>query len=207
MRCQEAAELMLEAVPAELAGEGDSPLAAHLRGCGRCAGVGARLLEGARVLGEVLASDRRARLHVGGDELDGVEAEFAVVRAGARRGMRGVEEALAEFEVRLRGPGGHAGRVASGDPAGTEPVVDDGGVRRPDPRWRRAAAVAMPLAAAASFALLLAPWRGGTSEEPLPLPVLKLAERTPVADVVVPAGHDAVLFRTSNPKITVVWIY
>lgn len=197
MRCQEAAELILEAEPAELAGEGDSPLADHLRVCGRCARVGTRLLEGGRVLGDVV-----------GDVVGHREARSA----GAGRGMRGVEEALAEFEARLgaaglEGPGVNEDREGAGGAAGAEPVVGDGGVRRLHPGWRRVAAVAAPLAAAASLALLLAPWRGGSGEEPLPLPVMKLAERTPAADVVVPAGRDAVLFRTSNPKITVVWIY
>lgn len=172
MRCQEAGELLLEAEPAELGGLGDSPLAEHLRGCVRCAAVGVGLLEGERVLGEVLA---------GG---------WGAGAMGGREAMRGVEAALAEFESRVG-----------------EGVADDVGGRLLHRRWRRVAAVGVPLAAAASLALMLAPWRGGTGGEALPLPVMKLAERTPAADVVVPAGRDAVLFRTSNPKITVVWIY
>jgi hypothetical protein len=102
--------------------------------------------------------------------------------------MRGVEEVLAEFDARA-------------------------GVARPvQPRWRRVAAVAVPLAAAASLALVLGPWRDELRRwrdepVPLPLPVMKSAERTAAARVVVPAGRDAVLFRTSNPKVTVVWIY
>lgn len=183
MRCREAAEFLLEAEPAELAGVGDSALAAHLRGCARCAAVGARLLEGERVLGEVL------RVGVAG---------------GERRAMRGVEEALAEFEARVA--------------VVEEGMAGDGGGRRPPlhqphSRWRRAAMVAVPLAVAASLALMLAPWWGSVSQwrrdatVPLPVSALRLAEGASLTEVVVPAGHDAVLFRTSNPKITIVWIY
>jgi hypothetical protein len=189
MRCQEAAELLLEVEPAELAGEGDSRLAEHLRGCGRCAAVGARLLAGERVLGEALAGGGAWALGSAGT-LAEVVAGARGERPGGRREIRGVEEALSEFEARA-----------------AEPVIDDGGVRWLNPRSRLVAAVAVPLAAAASLVLILVPWWGGIRPEPLPLPVMRLAERTPPAGVVVPAGRDAVLFRTSNPKITVVWIY
>lgn len=45
MRHEEAMERMLEAEPAELAGEGATPLATHVRSCERCRALGRRLLE------------------------------------------------------------------------------------------------------------------------------------------------------------------
>ncbi len=69
-------------------------------------------------------------------------------------------------------------------------------------RWRRwAVAAALPAAAAGFAALLLT----GDAPPPAPLPVSHLAERTPALSV--PAGRNAAVFTTSNPRITVVWYY
>ena len=43
IECQEAYELLLEAEPAELRGEGDLPLARHLASCAECAALAAGL--------------------------------------------------------------------------------------------------------------------------------------------------------------------
>lgn len=45
MRCDAALERLLEADPAELAGQGDSELATHVRDCERCGAVAAKLLD------------------------------------------------------------------------------------------------------------------------------------------------------------------
>jgi len=48
--CDVARDLLLEAEPAELRGEGDGPLAAHLRGCPACRQHAACILSETRVL-------------------------------------------------------------------------------------------------------------------------------------------------------------
>lgn len=75
MECKSALELLLEAEPAELAGQGDSELAAHVRECERCGAVAARLLEGQEQLAGALAEL--------GPRTD-VEEALSIVRA--RRG-------------------------------------------------------------------------------------------------------------------------
>ncbi|MGD2215340.1 MAG: hypothetical protein PVJ64_01235 [Gemmatimonadales bacterium] len=53
--CKAALERLLEADPAELGGQGDSELAAHLKECERCTAVAARLLAGQQELAAELS--------------------------------------------------------------------------------------------------------------------------------------------------------
>ncbi|MHC4233505.1 MAG: hypothetical protein ACYSUQ_00165 [Planctomycetota bacterium] len=62
--CDAALERLLEANPAELAGRDDSELAVHVRECGRCQAVAARLLAGQEQLAGAL-SELRPRTDVG----------------------------------------------------------------------------------------------------------------------------------------------
>jgi hypothetical protein len=77
IECKTALARLLEADPAELSGQGDSELAAHLRGCERCTAVAARLLAGQAELegalgelgprigvGEALGAARRRRRRI-----------------------------------------------------------------------------------------------------------------------------------------------
>lgn len=76
IECKTAFELLLGAEPAELAGQGDSELAAHVRECKRCGAVAARLLAGEAELAGAL------------DELGprtDVEEALSFVRARRRR--------------------------------------------------------------------------------------------------------------------------
>ncbi|MBI4546125.1 MAG: hypothetical protein HY703_13075 [Gemmatimonadetes bacterium] len=61
MKCESALDQLLEAEPAELRGEGDSDLAAHVRACPRCRAVTERLLLEQDSLGQLLTSLRPAR--------------------------------------------------------------------------------------------------------------------------------------------------
>lgn len=72
------------------------------------------------------------------------------------------------------------------------------------PRWRRRLAAALPLAAAAALALILL---RDDAPPPAPLPVARLAEQIGAPTLTVPAGSNAAVFKTSNPKITVIWFY
>jgi hypothetical protein len=55
MTCSEARERMLDIDPIELEGKGNSELAAHVRGCSRCAAAAQVILDAERVLGRALA--------------------------------------------------------------------------------------------------------------------------------------------------------
>lgn len=55
--CSSFQEMLLEADPDVLRGEGDSPLAAHVRDCPRCARAATLFLRGADILGETLANN------------------------------------------------------------------------------------------------------------------------------------------------------
>ncbi|NIR45805.1 MAG: hypothetical protein GWN32_20930 [Gemmatimonadetes bacterium] len=63
MTCDTALERLLEADPAELAGQGDSELAAHVRDCARCGAVAAKLLDSQERLAAAL-NDMGPRLGV-----------------------------------------------------------------------------------------------------------------------------------------------
>jgi hypothetical protein len=54
INCDAAFERLLEADPAEIAGQGDSELAVHVRECARCQAVGAKLLGGQEQLAVAL---------------------------------------------------------------------------------------------------------------------------------------------------------
>jgi len=56
MTCEQAHQAMLGADPAELAGEGASPLAGHLASCAACARRARAILTGARALAAALAA-------------------------------------------------------------------------------------------------------------------------------------------------------
>lgn len=84
-----------------------------------------------------------------------------------------------------------------------------GKVRRAARRRRRrrlVSRVAVPLAAAAALTLLVVGDRGRRVEPKASLPVVARASRPEQAVRLAP-NTNAVVFETSNPKITVVWFY
>jgi hypothetical protein len=148
MDCAAARALMVEADLAEVRGEGDSPLAAHVRACAECQGHAAMILEGEA-------------------ELDAVLAELARPSEKAR-------------VVPLRPRRGWAGRIAP------------------------AASSFAALAAAVAGVMLARPHaapRGATAEQiarlMFPTPPVARAE----------AGRSVAVLKTSDPGVTVVWVY
>jgi len=179
VRCEEALELMLEADLEELAGRGGSALAAHAQSCARCAATAERLLAGERLLAAAL-DEIRPRAPV--DE--------AIAGLMAPQGrLTDLRKAAASHEA-IPGAGGAGARA---------PRLD-----RSRRLWRRGVAAALPLATAAALALLLI---RDDPAPPEPLPIARVRERTAGPVVTVPAGSNAAIFKTSNPKITVVWFY
>ena len=82
------------------------------------------------------------------------------------------------------------------------------GVRRAaaTPRRRWLTRVALPLAAAAALALLIV---GDRSTVPPPESTLQIADALPRPEqsVRLAPNTNAIVFKTSNPKITVLWFY
>jgi len=149
MDCAAARALLLEADPAELRGEGDSPLAEHLRACADCRARAETILAG--------------------------EAELdAALRAIARPAER-------SRVIPLRPRRGWGGRIAP------------------------AAATFAALAAAVAAVMLArpaaAPPRGATTEQIAQL----MFPAPPVARAA--AGRSVAVLKTSDPGVTVVWVY
>jgi anti-sigma factor RsiW len=149
MDCAAARALMLEADLAELRGEGDSPLAAHLRACADCRARAETIIEGEAELGAALA------------ELARPHAEARVIPLRPRRGW--------------------TGRIAP------------------------AAASFAALAAAVAGVMLArpgaAPPRGATADQIATL----MFPAPPVARA--QAGRSVAVLKTSDPGVTVVWVY
>lgn len=91
--CASFRDLMLEAEPAELRGEGEGPLARHVRGCATCARTASLLLEETARVDELLSE--APPLDVGAVlARAGVEARAAAGRAEATRNARPDEARL-----------------------------------------------------------------------------------------------------------------
>lgn len=143
MNCSDWQDVMLEAEPAELSGEGESALAKHLRSCAVCRAQADLLLRAMTELDQDLAAE------------------------------------AARDQVRRLG--------------------------RPE-RLRRAALVAVPLAAAAAIALLLlGPFRAGRGPGLVRIPPVPTVAAVPV--VTPPPGRNAAVIQTDNPDIVIVWLY
>jgi predicted anti-sigma-YlaC factor YlaD len=149
MTCAEAREALLEAEMSALRGEGDTPLALHLRGCRTC-----RRLSEAVLRGEGLLANELTR-------------------------------AVPPLDVeRILGPVPWRGRK-----------------RRP---WYHRP-LALPLVPLAAAAVLVAIFL--TREPSLPGPAYSPPAPFSGPDVVVPEGKTAAVMATSNPYITVIWLF
>ncbi len=148
MNCAAAHALLLQAEPAELAGQADTELGHHLRACARCR--------------------RRAQL---------ILDQYAALR-----------ESLDRQQPRL-------------DPA-------DERWRRPvaAPAHRRRWGAIVPLALAASLAVLLFGRRRELSTPPA-TGVPQIASANEALDVQGPPGRTIAVFRTDNPNIVVIWSF
>jgi len=190
-------ERLLEAEPDELAGRGEGGVAEHVRSCARCRAVAERLLDAEAALAAELAAPPR----VGVDEAIEKALRVAAGQAAApgKAGVGGGGPSTL--------PAHPGGRPASAPPPGwgNSGGTSGGGVGR----GRRALRSLVPLAAAAVVALLLV-------RHDVPRPAFEdaagsrsVAPAPPAAlpAVIAPEGRNAALFRTSDPRITVVWIY
>lgn len=197
--CDEALEMMLEAEPAELAGQGSSAVAIHLGECARCGAVAMRLLADTRALRETVAAapgDSRAFARGGRRVTRPVVVASALAAAAAlifvlpRKaevpGVPGVPVATARSTPDARSSATAAARASSVAPASR-------------------ALTESPAIAARRFAdpVAATPVRFVASQ-----PVTTAEVATPVAvSVTPPPGVRAAVLRTKDPGITVVWLY
>jgi len=210
MRCAEAFDAMLVADPSALRGEGESPLAVHVRGCSRCQYAATRIDRGTAALGAVLrdrqvAPSRRSNpaWAVGGaaSAIAAALLIFAVLRrpvteqavqplAAVPRisdSSGAVAEASGSREALLT----HSRRDVSQElPTLDTSVVDD------------AAPVDVGVADSAAPIEVDS---GAIVPDTASRPIEPAVEAT-VAVRTQPGQHAAV-FRTSDPKITLVWLY
>ncbi len=205
MTCHAMLARMLDAAPGELLGRGDTPLAAHVRGCARC-----------RVVAAQLAADTAALVDAVRDE-----------PTGARRmevGQRRPDHGWAIWAGALTAAMLLAMAVWMSAPGPTRPETSNQTPRRPS------AIVAGPPPAVAAPG----PSLGATAREPAvghltPTPTLaaeRFAAPQPVEPerlggagavarrgaraafaVHPPPGVRAAVLQTANPAITVVWLY
>ena len=221
MSCAQMLDLMLEADPAELAGQGGSVLAGHVRECGRCRAVTRQILADTRLLESALAVDVARRT---GSELLVPSSQFLVPSSNRTLlpwGLVALAAAAAAIAVLSgvdtvdrRSPPrvvrSAAVEAAKPTPPQTRGAPEDVMASRRTARTRtpvgRAArrAVAIPVAPVAfPVAVAIEPARFALSnaeDEPS-----VRAEGIASADA-APAKRVAVL-RTSDPTITVYWLY
>jgi hypothetical protein len=200
MSCTQTLELMLDAAPDELAGRGESALAIHLRECARCRAVADRILADTRALARAIESraprsvpraSRTRRTLIGGGALVTTLAAAALV-----------------FAVMKRSTSTGTASVARPAPI----VVPRAAVAESTPP----VAVARP-AAAVDSALLgsIQPQQYAAALPVTPTQLTASPVHPPVHDpqdqsditVTPSAGLRAAVMRTSNPNITVVWLY
>ncbi|MDH5590389.1 MAG: hypothetical protein OEZ65_14635 [Gemmatimonadota bacterium] len=145
MSCTEARRLLLEVEPSALRGDGDTPLAIHLRGCRSCSTAAGVILSEGALLDAILS------------------------------GRDAVEEVGA--------------RVASFPPVA-----------------RNRVRTFVPLAAAALLAGVVLTRFPGIRPEP-EAPSRQIVSPSALALVEVPEGRNAAVIPTSDPDLTIVWIY
>ena len=194
MMCDHALEMLLEADLDELAGNGGSPLAAHVRECAKCRAVATRIAVDTRALARAFDENRVVPRPLGG------RPRFAlrpVVVVGA------MAAALALIVFGLRRDRDLPPLAATGPAASPVPAPSPARIVKPAARGARE-----------SQGTPVAPRRFA---EPVPAtPVRFVASHSVTAraigdpggvTVTAPEGTRVAVLRTGNPAITVVWLY
>lgn len=231
MTCQDALHAMLEADADELALRAPSPLAAHLGTCARCAAVAARLGADTAALGRAIRTAaatadgaRRPRnVRIPALAVAGALAIAVMLRTPAPPsqgpdlpGTVGrAPSAIADRAADLTLP---AAPVAGAFPEGTaRPAADRRGGRAVD-FGREEDRVRQPRAlfATAFVAAPVTPVRLDSAglvvveavvDRAVEAPNLAASARTPEIIVRPPTGTRALVARTADPRISVVWLY
>ena len=214
MMCDHALEMLLEADLDELAGNGGSPLAAHVRECAKCRAVATRIAVDTRALARAFDENRVVPRPLGGRPrfalrpvvvVGAMAAALALIVFGPQRDGD-LPPLAATGSTSATGPS-----AATGPTAATGPAASD----VPAPSPARIVKPATP-GARESQGTPVAPRRFA---EPAPAtPVRFVASqsvtvRAPALSepggvtVTAPEGTRVAVLRTGNPAITVVWLY
>ena len=191
MNCASVLESLLDAELSEIAGEGNSALAEHLRSCERCRRVAEQLLADTRLLATALPAavtssrvSRRTRYAVLAPV--GVVAAFLVVTV-----FRSPPQADAPVITAQVVP--ETAAVSSVPTLNRTPAV-----RRTQPRITASAMRAFPRPVAVAPVRMETFMRSSTT---IPGSMASAVSVDP------PAGVRAAVLHTSNPKLVVVWLY
>jgi hypothetical protein len=196
MNCAAALEAMLDAEPSDLAGEGTTSLAAHLAACQQCRGVAHRISMDTRLLAvSIVPLEARARMRRPAP----VWVRWSPVPVGLVAALLLV--------VALRTPDVPP-NVTVGDASSTPEVVVPAPVASP-----RVVTNAVPVKVQRTE-----PTRVRAYPAPIPVAAVRInpppqtfavpgADPGPAVIVNPPAGQRVAVMRTSNPKLTVVWLY
>lgn len=218
MTCREALVAMLGADPWELTGTGDSPMARHIAGCARCAAVAARLASESRLLGSWVAGRgssvaARGSGVVGRGSRESAPRRRAAWRPGGAFAGTLALAAMVLLGVVMRRPENRAvasverspAPIAGAGPSAPPVAVEDSSPLRGAPRRTRASAHAVVTRASIPVSRFPIP----DQSKPVPIRARPIAAMNHMATVAVEpsAGQRAAVIRTSNPSVTVVWLY
>lgn len=235
MKCSEALEQMLVAEPSELRGGAHSALARHVAGCPRCVAVAARIAGDTELLASALAADavdeerRSAGVRVARSGMHRVRGVRFLQAGLAAAALALVSLPFVEREqgAAVQEPAVDAVDAPQGVVApSANPVAGSSSTPSTSP----AARTAMSTTAGQALDLGRDISRDLRPYEPVrfaavPQPVVSLAASDPAAGDPVPAtdppsglphqhvtvvpeaGERALVARTSDPRITVVWLY
>jgi hypothetical protein len=196
MNCASVLESLLDAELSDIAGDGNSALAEHLRSCVRCRRVADQLLVDTRLLATAMPAgvtsprvSRRTRYAVLAPA--GVVAALLVVTLS--RSPRQVHVPATTAQVMPDTMSAAAVSTSVPSTMNRTPVV-----RSAPPRVTAGVMRAFPRPVAVAPVRMESSMRSGTT-----IPVTTSS----VVSVDPPAGVRATILHTSNPKLVVVWLY
>jgi hypothetical protein len=194
MRCDLVLEALLDAEPTELAGEGSSALAQHLRTCERCLGLATQLRADTRLLAAALPA-AVTRRRVARRTRYAVMAPMGLVAGMLALTVMRPPEPVPRVNPVL--PPAVVTRTVAKPVAPAVAVESSASTSRQ--RTIRRLAQLQPRAFPAAVAVQ--PVRL-TTDVPVPVPTQRS-----VVSVDPPAGTRAVVMHTNNPKLVVVWLF
>lgn len=205
MTCASALESMLDADPAELTLQAETPLAAHLRGCARCARAANLIVrETAQISrGMPLPSPSGAGFAASVGRTRRVRSTAIVAIAATVIVAVGVSWNRGGPVVPDRAPGRLAASAAPVAVAPVAPIVQE---LAPPPATRLAFGAGQPSVAGLVRVEAVAEKAATAPVLPGPARGAQNVAHTGGISVAPPAGTRATIFTTRDPNITVVWL-
>jgi hypothetical protein len=187
MTCTQALEALLEADPSDLAGQGGSPLAQHVRACARCRRLAAQVLDDTHLLAsvELVPAVRpqpvRRRSWLPALVMPAALAAAIVAIILLQSREAGTNQVTTLTPVTVAGPSAPV-------PSHESPVTS-----HEAPQLGKAFPAPVPVAPVRFEKTPVIPG--------LPVTAMKVVAVTP------PPGTRAAVLQTSDPKLVVVWLY